>query len=173
MNTGMTRGYRKHVIQPLITYENGKEFHLEVLLKLSILGFVCDEIPAILTWQDHKFQKLNVKKRKSSTSIYNTIASHLKFMVFARPVRQFSILSGLSFILGLIFSGMALYSYFITLDTSVYYLIVGLVMIVISLLFSGFALLFGQIRDILRDNWSRSYKSNQPPSIKRGKVLFP
>ena len=38
MNTGMTRAYRKNVIKPLITSENGKEFHLEVLLKLLSLG---------------------------------------------------------------------------------------------------------------------------------------
>ena len=39
MNTGMTRAYRREVIQPLITKENGKEFHLEVLLKLTALNF--------------------------------------------------------------------------------------------------------------------------------------
>ena len=50
----MTRAYRKNVIQPLVTFENGKEFHLEVLLKLNILGFRIGEIPAVLEWKDNK-----------------------------------------------------------------------------------------------------------------------
>jgi hypothetical protein len=52
MNTGMTRVYRKGVIQPLVTAEDGKEFHLEVLLKLITLGFRARS--ATITWPERR-----------------------------------------------------------------------------------------------------------------------
>ena len=35
MNTGMTRAYRREVIQSLPLFADGKEFHLEVMLKAT------------------------------------------------------------------------------------------------------------------------------------------
>lgn len=54
MNTGMTRAYRREVTQHLPLEEDGKEFHLEVLLKLLTLNCNVVEIPAVLEWKESK-----------------------------------------------------------------------------------------------------------------------
>ena len=100
MNTGMTRAYRRTVIQPLVTERNGKEFHLEVLLKLVGIGFKVHEIPAVITWPDSK-TKSDINARKSSTKLLKTILSHLSFIVIARPLRLFFMLSILVLFLSL------------------------------------------------------------------------
>ena len=56
MNTGMTRAYRRPLIQSLPLSEDGKEFHLEVILKATAFGARVREIPAILSWKDYKHE---------------------------------------------------------------------------------------------------------------------
>ncbi|MCH8332083.1 MAG: glycosyltransferase family 2 protein, partial [Bacteroidetes bacterium] len=85
MNTGMTRGYRSDVIQGMHFEEKGKEFHLEVILKLFFLGARIGEVPAILEWKDHKLAEPGKKKRKSSSKNGKLVLSHLNFAVFANP----------------------------------------------------------------------------------------
>lgn len=89
MNTGMTRAYRREVVQPLEVWENGKEFHLEVLLKLVGLGFRVREIPACITWQEHKLAAPGSAKRVSSTRIFKTIGTHMRFLAIAKPTQYF------------------------------------------------------------------------------------
>jgi glycosyltransferase involved in cell wall biosynthesis len=86
MNTGMTRAYRRRAILSLPLFEDGKEFHLEVVLKATAFGLKIREIPALLEWRDHKRQGRRVK-RKSSTQVGRLIFSHSLFSVFANPVR--------------------------------------------------------------------------------------
>jgi glycosyltransferase involved in cell wall biosynthesis len=56
MNTGMTRAYRRELIQSLPLSEDGKEFHLEVILKATTFGARLREIPAMLEWKEYKHQ---------------------------------------------------------------------------------------------------------------------
>jgi len=86
MNTGMTRAYRRAVIRSLPLSEEGKEFHLEVILKAKTLGYRIREIPAVLEWKDYKLSGKNVK-RKSSSKINKLVVSHSLFSIFANPVR--------------------------------------------------------------------------------------
>ena len=64
MNTGMTRGYRRGIIENIQFDEKGKEFHLESLLKLKILGYKFGEIPATLEWKDKKLSSNTNKKEE-------------------------------------------------------------------------------------------------------------
>jgi glycosyltransferase involved in cell wall biosynthesis len=161
MSTGMTRAYRRHVIQPLVLLENGKEFHLEVLLKLRTLGFKAAEIPAVLTWQEHKLAREGSPKRQSSTRIAKTINSHLRFLAIAQPVRYFAWFSAVSLLTGLGFLGAAVVM-LLTHGTAAYLALVGLLMLLFCLLFLGFSVLFGELRESLRDSWGRSYPGPQP-----------
>ena len=86
MNTGMTRAYRRAVIRSLPLSEEGKEFHLEVILKAKTLGYRIREIPAVLEWKDYKLSG-NKVKRKSSSKINKLVVSHSLFSIFANPVR--------------------------------------------------------------------------------------
>jgi glycosyltransferase involved in cell wall biosynthesis len=167
MNTGMTRGYRKDVIQPLVTTQNGKEFHLEVLLKLITLGFKASEIPAILEWQDHKLQKTDAPKRKSTTRIFKTMFTHLQFVAIAQPMKYFSLWAAGFFIAGLILTAWAFINFFRPDVPSAFVAITALISFIISLMLGGFAVLFTHIRDIMRNQWMTYYPDQkQPPSVR-------
>ena len=177
MSTGMTRAYRREVIQPLVTTENGKEFHLEVLLKLKTLGFRIGEIPAILAWQDHKLSKTgNTATRKSSTRLLRTMATHLRFLAVAQPMSLFFLISALSFVTGMSFIGLAVWRLIAAVgQPSAFLAIVGLILLLFSLMFGGFSILFGEARDILREQWLRYYGESNllPPSIYRAVEVDP
>jgi len=98
MNTGMTRAYRRDVVQSLPLYEDGKEFHLEVLLKATNFGLRIREIPATLEWQEYKHAGRRVD-RKSSSRVGGLILSHTLFSVFANPVRYVWAMSLVAFVL--------------------------------------------------------------------------
>jgi glycosyltransferase involved in cell wall biosynthesis len=99
MNTGMTRAYRRQVIQSLPLIEPGKEFHLEVILKATTLGYRIREIPALLEWKQHK-REGRVVTRKSSSRLNRLIVSHSLFSIFANPVRYVWLLSLIFVLLG-------------------------------------------------------------------------
>ena len=50
MYTGMTRAYRRHVLDAMDLESDGKELHLEIVSKAHALGFRMTEIPATLAW---------------------------------------------------------------------------------------------------------------------------
>ncbi len=166
MSTGMTRAYRKEVIKPLFVTENGKEFHLEVLLKLRTMKFRIGEIPAIITWKNIKSTKSS-KTRKSSTKIKKTIFTHLKFLLSAEPKGIFAILSLFATFLGLIFIFWAFIN-MMMLKPSILLLILGLQIVVFSFLFAGFSIMFAEIRDISIRGWMNNYQNTKkgiPPSV--------
>lgn len=174
MNTGMTRAYRAEVIKPLVVWENGKEFHLEVLLKLRTLNFRVREIPAVITWQDHKLMTVGAKERKSSTRILKTIATHLRFIAVAQPTAYFGAAAAVSALLGALFLGWALKNLLMD-DPAVYFALIGLIMFLFALLFTGFSVLFAELRETMRDQWMSYYEktnSGFPPSKLSAKEVF-
>ena len=170
MNTGMTRGYRRHVIQPLVTSSNGKEFHLEVLLKLLSLGFRVQEIPAIITWSDEKLTR-GGKVRKSSTNILRTITSHLQFIAIAQPVAYFAWMAVASLILGAGFLVGAIHQ-LIAGGVAAFLAIVALTMFLFALLFVGFSVLFFQLRENSIERWRLEYPRPHPPHVRPGYEAF-
>lgn len=170
MNTGMTRAYRSAVIKPLVVSEFEKEFHLEVLLKLLTIGFKAREIPATISWREQK--KDTRVKRRSSTRINKTIATHLRFLVVANPVRYFSVAAAVSFIVGSLFVGTAIWN-FLTSGPSVFLALIGLIMLLFCLVFTGFAVLFVEYREVMREQWFSYYPPPLPPNRKPAMVVFP
>ena len=168
MNTGMTRAYRRRVIQPLVVTENGKEFHLEVLLKLLTLGFNVSEIPATITWDDRRLQREPGAERRSSTRILRTVASHLKFVFIAQPFKYFALFSVLLSVIGLVFMGLAVRNLFTDSAPSAYLALAGLNLLLFTLVLIGFSVVLFQIREMMRESWMRSYGVLLPPSAKAG-----
>ena len=78
--TGMTRAYRRDVIQSLDLESNGKELHLEIIAKLGSLGYRIGEMPAVLAWPTGR------KTRKGTFAPWRIIASHLSFGVGEAPL---------------------------------------------------------------------------------------
>jgi dolichol-phosphate mannosyltransferase len=48
--TGMTRAYKREMIQAIDLESNGKELHLEIISKLAALDYQIGELPAMLQW---------------------------------------------------------------------------------------------------------------------------
>ena len=169
MNTGMTRAYRSHVIKPLVVFADGKEFHLEVLLKLITIGFEFREIPATLTW--NRFDQAT--KRRSSTNIRRTIASHLQFLTIARPVRYFVAFAIVTGLMSAGFLAAAVYMLITRIAPAIYLALTGLLTFLVSLVFIGFAVLVSETRDALRSELIRLYPAPHPPAARVPTQVFP
>jgi len=141
MHTGMTRAYRREVIQPLNTKEREKEFHLEVLFKLFTLGTGIYEIPATINWAPQRAEKSEVPLRKSSTRLLRTIGAHLGFIAIAHPMRFFGFSTALSGLIGLAFLASATW-YLAIGETAIFMALTGLLMMMFCLLLFGFSILF-------------------------------
>jgi glycosyltransferase involved in cell wall biosynthesis len=50
MLSGMTRGYRREVIESIHLEEDEKEIHLEIIAKAQLLGYRISEIPGRIKW---------------------------------------------------------------------------------------------------------------------------
>jgi glycosyltransferase involved in cell wall biosynthesis len=152
MNTGMTRAYRRDAIMSLPLHEPGKEFHLEVILKATALGYRIHEIPAVLEWKDYK-QAGERRKRKSSSRVNRLIVSHSLFSLLANPVRYVWALSFLVFLVGLLFFAAAVVQY-LSKEVSAFSAIVALLLFIVagSLFVVGIVLKQGNM--IQRELWA-------------------
>jgi dolichol-phosphate mannosyltransferase len=151
MNTGMTRVYRRHAIRSLPLDEQGKEFHLEVVLKAQALGYRIDEIPAILEWKEYKHQGQRTQ-RKSSTKVNKLIVTHSLFSLFGNPVRYVWMLSAVALALSGAFLVVGIVRYAMGL-VSVYMGIMSLALAMIAILFFAFGVIAQQSNMIQREIW--------------------
>jgi len=152
MNTGMTRGYRRQAIERLALYEDGKEFHLEVVVKALAAGLNISEVPAVLEWKDHKLASAGAKKRKSSSKVRRLVKSHLLFGVFAAPIRYLWALSGVWLALAMTSFFYAAYRFCVA-EPYAYGILGCLISFVLSLLFFGLGVITEQNRILSREMW--------------------
>ena len=151
MNTGMTRAYRRDVIQSLPLTEPGKEFHLEVILKATAFNHQIREIPAVLEWKQHK-REGQVVKRKSSSKVNRLIVSHSLFSIFANPVRYVWLISFAFFGVGTFFVGVAFVLYYLR-QVSAYTMLFGLSLFIVGALFFVLGVVLKQGNIIQRELW--------------------
>ena len=151
MNTGMTRAYRRDVIQSLPLTEPGKEFHLEVILKATAFGHQIREIPAVLEWKQHK-REGQVVKRKSSSKVNRLIVSHSLFSIFANPIRYVWLMSFGFFGTGLFFIGAAFVLFYLRM-VSAYTMLFGLSLFIVGGLFFVLGVILKQGNIIQRELW--------------------
>ena len=152
MNTGMTRGYRRELIQALPLTEDGKEFHLEVILKANAFGAKFREIPAVLEWKDYKHQGQRVK-RKSSSRVNRLIVSHSLFSLFANPVRYVWALSLVALVVGLTALTVAITQLIMGL-VSAYMALLSVSMVILSILLFVIGVVLQQGNMIQRELWA-------------------
>ncbi len=173
MHTGMTRAYWREVIQPLETQQNGKEFHLEVLLKLVTMGFRAAEIPATISWAHRKAAAGSAPKqsRRSPLGILKTISTHLSFLAIAQPMRYFGILSAIALAAAFGFAVAAVWELLIG-GVAAFFALVAMMLLLFCLLFAGFAVAFVQLRELAREGWQKSYPQ-RPPSALPGDQIYP
>ncbi len=82
MLSGMTRCYRREVIDALFLESDGKEIHLEIISQAEALGFRIGEVPAVLRWEP---PKPGEPVRKSSFKAPRYIYSHMMFTFSQAP----------------------------------------------------------------------------------------
>ena len=151
MNTGMTRAYRREMIQSLPLYEDGKEFHLEVILKAAPLGYKFLEIPATLEWKDYKHKGKRVA-RKSSSKVNRLIVTHTLFSIFASPVRYAWGVSFVSFLAGAFFFVWAVINYFLG-EVSAFNAVMGVSLVVLAIVLFMMGVVMQQGNMIQREIW--------------------
>ena len=145
MNTGMTRAYRREVIEALDLEQDGKEIHLEIIAKAYALGFRMGEVPAVLRWEPTR------RKRKSSFRPGRLIRSHLMFGFNEYPLFLFG-----SFAAACTFLGVVLGFYLLYLSWSGHpvagrpALFLSVLLILTGLLSFLFCFLSLQVRDLRR-----------------------
>lgn len=165
MNTGMTRAYRRTFIQSLPLSEDGKEFHLEVILKAVAFGVRIAEVPALLEWKQYKHEGRAVN-RKSSSRIRRLIVSHSLFSLFAHPVRYVLGLSLVTFVFGAFFLGSAVVLYVIKM-VSAYFAILGVSLLILSLGLFMMALVMQQGWLIQRELWNMQRMNGGTDTLRR------
>ncbi|MEZ4423543.1 MAG: glycosyltransferase family 2 protein [Gemmatimonadota bacterium] len=151
MNTGMTRAYRREIIQSLPLHEDGKEFHLEVILKAAALGYRVREIPSLLEWKEYKHRGQRVK-RKSSSKIQKLILSHTAFSLFANPVRYVWGMAIASLTIGFLFLLWAIFL-LITGQVSAFSALLSVSMVILGILLFVIGLVLQQGNTVQRELW--------------------
>jgi glycosyltransferase involved in cell wall biosynthesis len=151
MNTGMTRAYRREVIRALPLTEEGKEFHLEVILKAKTLGYRIREIPAVLEWKDYKINNQLVR-RKSSSKVGKLVVSHSLFSIFANPVRYVWAMSIFSLLAGLLVFAWAVLK-FLRHEVSAFLALTSFSLIMIGILLFVIGVVLRQGSMIQRELW--------------------
>jgi glycosyltransferase involved in cell wall biosynthesis len=152
MNTGMTRGYRRELIHSLPLTEDGKEFHLEVILKATAFGATIREIPAVLEWKDYKHQGKRIK-RKSSSRVNRLIVTHSLFSLFANPVRYVWALSFIALAIGIVALAVAIASLVMGL-VSAYMALLSVSMVILGILLFVIGVVLQQGNMIQRELWT-------------------
>ena len=171
MNTGMTRAYRRTLIQSLPLTEDGKEFHLEVILKASAFGVRIGEIPAILEWKEHR-RAGQVVQRKSSSRMRRLIVSHSLFSLFAHPVRYVMGAAMVSLALGLFFLGWAVVAMMLG-EVAAYMALLGTSLVILSLGFFLTAIIMQQGWLIQRELWMVQRMISGERALRRSLELQP
>jgi dolichol-phosphate mannosyltransferase len=153
MFTGMTRAYRAERIQNLLTYEKGKEFHLEVVLKAIAAGWAIREVPCVLEWKSHKLAKSPTRPaRKSSTNLWRVAYSHLVFSFSANPSKYLMLAGALILVLSVLCFGAGVVRYFRGVVAIFLFLASG-VLCLIGMSIFIFAVLARQNSAILAECW--------------------
>jgi len=98
MVSGMTRGYRKEVLDSLLLESDGKEIHLEIVSKALATGFKVVEMPEILSW---KGQESRAEQKKTGFRAGSLIRSHLNFSFYEKPMMLFGVVGLVLLLLGI------------------------------------------------------------------------
>ena len=93
MMTGMTRAYRRHVLESMELESDGKEIHVEIISKALALGYLVREIPATLRWRT---------RGKSKFRFRRTASTHLVLTFLERPMMLFGALGFLMLLIGFV-----------------------------------------------------------------------
>ena len=93
--TCVVRGYRGDLARALPLFERDKEFHLEILRKLALVGARIVEIPGRLVWNTTKHRP----RRKTNLAFYDSALQHVFYGLLIRPAQLFGFAAALLLLL--------------------------------------------------------------------------
>jgi dolichol-phosphate mannosyltransferase len=148
MLTGMTRGYRREVLERLHLEEDRKEIHLEIIAKAQAVGFRVVEIPATIRWDP----PAEGQKGRGGRGIYRFILSHLTLSFQHASVKMLSIMAAVTGLLGIAVTAIGtVHKLFRIFPHPLPYLVTyGLILCVMGMLFMLFALVSIQLKYVYR-----------------------
>ncbi len=154
MNTGMTRAYRREVVQTLPLFANQKEFHVEVILKAHALGLTVKEIPATLTWPPERH--VSGPKKKGSgffaSKLFKFVITHSMMSITGNPTRYIWGLSFIAFVLSMIHLSMAVVYLAMGL-VSAFTALLAVSLFILALVLFVFGVVLHQGSTVLREIW--------------------
>lgn len=109
MVSGMTRAYRKEVLDSMDLESDGKEIHLEIVSKALSLGYRIGEVPAVLRWEP---PRAGAPRRRSSFRAGRYIVSHLLASFGESPFLLFGGVGAALLAVGIV---LGLYAWYIAL----------------------------------------------------------
>ena len=149
MLSGMTRAYKRNVIDSLDLMANDKEIHLEILSKVMALGYNIKETPAILKWEKPKEKQ---KTRKSTFRYGKYILSHLLFSFNETPFLLIGTIGITFLLLGIIAAIYTIYLKFtVTLVGRFTIITLTTLLLVVGIQILIFLFLANQNRDIRKE----------------------
>lgn len=154
MNTGMTRAYRRDVIQTLPLFANQKEFHVEVILKAHALGLTVKEIPATLTWPPERHSTGPKKKGSGffASKLFRFVITHSMMSITGNPTRYIWGLSFIAFALSMIHLGLAVV-YLALNMVAAYVALLSVSLFILALVLFVFGVVLHQGSTVLREIW--------------------
>jgi glycosyltransferase involved in cell wall biosynthesis len=142
MLSGMTRAYRREVIDSLYLEQNDKEIHLEIVAKAKDLGYSITEIPATIRWEPTE----TVGKRSTGLSMAKFIGPHLMMSLRQGSVRFLTWATLGTLAAGILLAMAGTFNKLFLLFHPMPYLVTyGLVLILMSIILAMFGLLSIQI----------------------------
>jgi hypothetical protein len=150
MNTGMTRAYRRDAVQTLPCEEDGKEFHLEVILKARALKLRIVELPCVLDWGG---AEAAAERRRRPGRLGRLVVTHLLFILFANPLRPLWGVAVASLLFSIGFLAWAVVR-LVEGMVSVYGLIISLAFATIAMLFVSLGIIVRQNSMVQREIWN-------------------
>ncbi len=160
MNTGMTRAYRREVIQSMPLFEDRKEFHVEVILKATALGLTLREIPAILAWPAERHtdgggQKKKPKKKGGgffASRLFQFVISHAMMSILGNPTRYIWALAGLSFVTSMAMLGVSVAA-LLNNGVAVYNALMSVSMFILAIILFVFGIQLRMSSSLLKELW--------------------
>ena len=152
MFTGMTRIYRSDIIKYIPASENGKEFHLDILIKALALGYKVTEIPATITWNIDRLSDSKKADRKSSSNIPRLIKGHLIYCLIGQPFKYIYYICCAALIVS-IFLFLWGVLRLVSGEVSIFLMNSALIFFLISTVFGGFGIVTLYMSRILKETW--------------------
>jgi glycosyltransferase involved in cell wall biosynthesis len=160
MNTGMTRAYRREVIQSMPLFEDRKEFHVEVILKATALGLTIKEIPAILAWPEERHTDGGGEKKKPkekgggffASRLFQFVISHAMMSILGNPTRYIWALAGLSLLTSMTMLGVSVVA-LLNDGVAVYNALMSVSMFILAIILFVFGIQLRMSSSLLRELW--------------------